>query len=151
PQTDFSAGELDVEAKRSNDPLLSAGGRQVRNWRILNTRKLNNRPGRKALFPTGGRTENILAAPGQLFRFCFGEGTLIIRDAQGVVVASNSGYAWTSDTVKDIVLALANRSSIDADLVMTYPGQRPKIARFSNGAWSFLDFNFAKNSSGATL
>ena len=129
PQNDFSAGQLNEDAKRSDDPLVKAGARQMKNWRITNSRKVTNRPGRTALFPTEARADEVLVAPGVKFRLCFGNGTLKIRDASGVYVTGNTGYAWTISTAKNIVWELVNRDALDRDVVMCFPGQVPKIAR----------------------
>lgn len=152
PQTDFSAGELNPDAKRTDDPLVKSGARQMSNWRILNTRKLNNRPGKTALFPTDGRCDEVLVAPDVIFRLCFGDGTLKIRDQDGNYIpgVGATGYAWTHATAKQIVWTLVNRSSTERDIVMCFPGQIPKIARWSSvDGWSFLDFAFAQDSYGA--
>lgn len=177
PQNDFSAGQLNEDAKRSDDPLVKAGARQLSNWRILNSRKVKERPGRSVLFPAEGRVDDVLlssntsgaldftatflaegitatgsAVSGGTFRLCFGPGTLKIRDSNGIYLAGNSGYAWTAATLKDIVWVLVNRSASERDIVMCFPGQRPKIARWSgSGGWSFLDFSFTKSANGAIL
>lgn len=152
PQNDFSAGQLNEDAKRSDDPLVKAGARQMKNWRILNSRKLTNRPGRTALFPTEGRVDEVLITPGIVVRLCFGAGTLKIIDSSGAYVAGNSGYAWTAATAKNIVWEIINRGVGNRDIIMCFPGQVPKVARWSGGTnWSFLDFAFSKNSHGGTL
>jgi hypothetical protein len=76
----------------------------------------------------------------------FGNGTLKIRDINGTVVASNTGYSWTTATAKNIVFAPAPRAASGIDVVITFAGQVPKIARYTNGGtWTFLDFAFATN------
>lgn len=150
PQNDFSAGELNADAKRSDDPLVRTGVRQAINWRIINSRKATNRQGRTALFPTEGRVDEVLVAPGQIYRLCFGNGTLKIRDASGNYVAGATGYSWTPTNAKSVVWALVNRSATTRDVIMTFPGQRPKVARWtSGGTWTFFDFAFEVNSYGA--
>src|ERR1017187_3289914 len=149
PQNDFSAGELNVDAKRSDDPLVKTGARQLSNWRILNSRKVVNRSGRTALFPTDGQVDEVLIAPGQIYRLCFGNGTLKIRDASGNDVADQAGYAWTPATANQIVWTQVNRSATSRDVVITFPGQKMKVARWTSGAWTFSDFAFATNAYGA--
>src|ERR1017187_1843732 len=150
PQNDFSAGELNIDAKRSDDPLVKTGARQLSNWRILNSRKVVNRSGRSALFPAYGRVDEVLIAPGQIYRLCFGNGTLQIRDASGNYITGASGYAWTAATAASIVWTQVNRSATTRDIVFTFPGQCMKVARWSSSAgWSFLDFAFATNAYGA--
>ena len=72
-QTDFSAGEPNVEIKRFNEnPLHKAGLRQARNVRILNTGGLQQRPGRKILFVFDGRVDEVETSAGVFWRLCFG-------------------------------------------------------------------------------
>jgi hypothetical protein len=146
-QRDFSAGEVDITLKRADDhPARKAGVRQCANFRILNSNSVQNRSGRRALFPEIGRNEKIVVAPGVFYYLAFGNGTLKIRDTTGAVVASQSGYSWTATTCKTVVYALAPRGSSGIDVVITFAGQIPKIARFTNGTgWTFLDFAFATN------
>src|SRR5258705_13696525 len=95
-QWDFSAGEVDVTLKRADShPARKAGVRQCSNYRILNAGGVQNRSGRRALFPEIGRNEKIVVQPGVSYFLCFGNGTLHIRDTNGVQVASNAGYSWT--------------------------------------------------------
>ena len=54
-QRDFSAGELDEYAERSDEPMVRAGGRQMSNWRIMTPRAMEFRCGRRALFSGGVR------------------------------------------------------------------------------------------------
>jgi hypothetical protein len=143
-QWDFSAGEVDVTLKRAdNHPARKAGVRQAANFRILNSGAIQNRSGRSALFPEIGRNEKITVQPGVFYFLCFGNGTLHIRDVNGVQVATNSGYSWTTATENSISFATVPRAASVIDVVMTFPGQVPKIARYSAGAWTFLDFAFA--------
>jgi hypothetical protein len=144
-QRDFSAGEVDVTFKRNDDhPAHKAGLRQCANFRILNSNSVQNRSGRRALFPGSGRDEKILVVPGTFYFLCFGNATLTIRDINGAQVATNAGYAWTLATVGKIVYTQVPRAPGVIDVVMTFAGQVPKIARFTVGSgWTFLDFAFA--------
>jgi len=146
-QWDFSAGEVDVTFKSADDhPARKAGLRQCSNFRLLNSRTAQNRSGRRALFPEIGRNEKITVQPGVSYFIAFGNGTLHIRDTTGVQVASQAGYSWTTATVKSIAYCLVPRGSSGVDVVITFAGQIPKIARYTNGGvWTFLDFAFATN------
>src|SRR6267142_85552 len=111
-QWDFSAGEVDVELKCGDDlPARKAGLRQCSNFRILNSRSVKNRSGRRALFPEIGRNEKIVVQPGVFYFLCFGNGTLHIRDINGVQVATNSGYSWATATAQSIVFAIVPRAA----------------------------------------
>src|ERR1700723_1708286 len=89
-QNDFSAGEVDLSLKRADtNPVRKAGCRQLSNFRIQSSGSVTNRPGRSLLFIQGGRTEEVIVAPGTIYRLCFGgDGSLTIRDHSGAVVAS---------------------------------------------------------------
>src|SRR6478609_7448021 len=105
-QRDFSAGELDPEMRRRDDlPIYRAGGRQMRDWRILNSGALAQRPGRSALYLQSGRIDQIQVSPTQIFDLCFaGDGSIAVRDATGAIVASQPAfYAWRTDTIQNIV------------------------------------------------
>lgn len=151
-QRDFSAGEVDVELKRGDEnPILKAGVRQMSNWRILNSKAVTNRPGRSILYTQDGRTERVLIAAGVTYDLCFGnDGSLKIRDSTGAVVASQPAatYPWLTATLKSIVWCAVPRDVIDTDIIITFPGMVPQIARWSAsaGAWSFLLFSFSLSS-----
>lgn len=96
-QRDFSAGELNVDSKRNDDlPLLKAGARQLQNWRIMNSRKPCQRPGRRARYVQTGRVDQVRMDSGHVFDLCFGtDNSVNIRDASGAVVFSDSGAGYT--------------------------------------------------------
>jgi hypothetical protein len=113
-QRDFSAGELDVSMKRSDEnPLMKIGARQLANYRVLNSGAVKNRPGRTALFPETGRVEKVLMSPGNIFYLAFGNGYLRVYNAVGTRVFSTTvkgdgatAIPWTTATVKNVVWAL---------------------------------------------
>lgn len=145
-QTDFSGGEFDPEIKRSDDANQKSGGRQCSNWRILNSKKLNNRPGRSVLYVQSGRTEEIIVAPGSLFKLSFGgDGSLSIRNSANALVASRPSrtYAWQTATLQQIVYSIVPTNALVRDVVITFPGQQPQVARYTiGGGWSFFSFAF---------
>ncbi|BEV44422.1 hypothetical protein [Afipia carboxidovorans] len=144
-QRDFSGGELVEYAKRGDDlGIVRGGARRALNWRILNTRSLEQRPGRDVLFPEPGRSDEVRMNSGSIFRLCFGNGTLRIRDADGAVVAASGGYPWTIATRGKIVWTVVN-----FDVVICFPGMRPKIARWDGiSTWVFLDYAFKVGTDG---
>src|SRR5450631_1692613 len=90
-QRDFSAGEIDASAKRSDQsaeiaPLLKAGLRQASNVRIKNSKALRNRPGRSILQLATNRVDEITISPGLVFRFNFAVGFTNIFDMNGASV-----------------------------------------------------------------
>ncbi len=109
-QTDFSAGEVDVDLKRNGDSEeYKRGLRQCSNFRILNSKKLSQRLGRSALFIDGAMSAEVLMAPGQIFRLVFGNGYLSVYNAAGTRVFNSTvlgdgstNIPWTSATVRAI-------------------------------------------------
>ena len=124
---DFSAGELDPDVKRSGSPLIKMGGRQMLNWRTLNSHKKANRPGRSALFLASGRVEEFVMRGGNVFFLNFAAGVLKVFNAAGTQVFSSTvkgdgstAIPWTANSVGGIVwdqIALA--------LYIAYPDGAP--------------------------
>lgn len=155
-QRDFSAGELDTEMKRADDlPIYRAGARQMRNWRTLNSRTLEQRPGRRALYRHDGRIDEVAVTPTLTYDLCFGgDGALAVRTAAGVVVALQPGgtYPWRTATVPNITWTKVNVGAARIDIVITFPGMRPQVASFDGVAtWTFFPFAFATDAGGVAL
>lgn len=153
-QRDFSAGELDAEMKRRDDlPIYKSGGRQMRDWRILNSGILEQRPGRRALYLQSGRIDQIQVSPNLTYDLCFGaDGTLAVRDSSGAVVASQPGfYPWRANTVRDIVWTKLSIGASQTDVVVCFPGLHPIVVGFDGTNWSFNLFAFALDSGGNAL
>lgn len=144
-QTDFSGGEFDVEVKR-DDATAKIGGRQCSNLRILNSKNLSNRPGRSILFVQGGRTEEVLVAPGAVYKISFGgDGSLVIRNTANAVVASQPAatYPWATATLQKIVWDKVKIGAARVDVLICFPGMKPQIASFDGVAtWTFSAFAF---------
>lgn len=143
-QHDFSFGEIDVALKRSDDhPARKAGLRQMANARILNSGGLQNRSGRRALFPTTGqRIEQVTMSPGNQFKLVFGTGFLIILDSAGAVArnigttGSGGPLLWTDATLGSIVIAQLRLS-----IYITFPGMVPQVVAWDGVAtWTIADF-----------
>jgi hypothetical protein len=155
-QKDFSAGEVDLVLKRADDnPARKAGVRQLSNFRIQSSGSATNRPGRTLLFVQQGRTEQILVAPGVIYRLCFGgDGSLTVRDATGIVVASQPAgtYAWRTATLPQIVWDSVKIGASQVDVVICFPGQKMQIASFDGvSTWTFSAFSFQLDSGGIEL
>lgn len=144
-QHDFSSGELIEHAKRADDdPLVRAGARQLENWRILATRKVENRPGRSILFAGENRVDEVAVSSTVTYRLCFADGVIRIRNASGTIVATQGGMPWESTEVGDIRWELVNR-----DVVICFNGYRPIVARWDgSSAWTFHQFSFFTDVSG---
>lgn len=86
-QNDFSAGEVDVSLKRNDvNPARKYGARQMSNFRILDSKSVQNRPGRTVRYFDGGRVEQVLMSPGNIFDLVFGVGYLSVYNAAGTRV-----------------------------------------------------------------
>ncbi len=139
-QTDFSAGQIAESAMRAGDtPLVRAACRSLKNFLLLSTGPCEARPGRRALFLQGGRTDQVRMGPTKIYKFSFGDsGSIIIRDADDVTVASDTGRSWSASTANQIVWARAG-----SQIIIMFPGMRPRVATWDGGdGWSFSDFAF---------
>jgi hypothetical protein len=147
PQTDFSAGQLNVDMKRSDSPILKSGARQMVNWRLRNSGRPQQRPGRRVQLLMGslGRVDEVLVLPSTVYRLEFTNlGELIIYDSAGTFVAGAVGQAWRTETVWQIVWTLVRTGGTTCDVLVLFPGQRPLVARFDGVAgWTFPPFTFA--------
>jgi len=143
-QRDFSAGELDEYAERSDEPLVRAGGWQMSNMRIMTPRAMEFRCGREALFPDRARVEEIDVASDTTYRFCFGQGTLKIRDSSNAIVAGVAGMPWSFATAYQVTFALVKRN-----VVICFPGMRPLTCAWDGETtWTIADFTFATDGVG---
>src|SRR6185295_3317372 len=144
-QHDFSYGEVDVTLKRNDEhPARKAGLRQGANMRILNSKALQNRPGRSAKFPapTSLRIEEVTMTPTSIFRIAFGTNEIRIFNAAGVQVASfglqgnGAPLPWSSATFNQIVFAQMGLS-----IYITFSGMRPQVITWNGiAAWTIADY-----------
>src|SRR5262245_4180853 len=137
PQTDFSAGEIDSTAKRdSKNPIVQAGVRQATNFRILNTKGMENRFGRRALFRESDRVEEVVMAPGVSYFIAFPNADLNIYDSTGAPVFTDTARPWTAATAKDVVWAVYEKS-----IYVTFAGMTPRILTWDGvNTWTAADF-----------
>ena len=153
-QRDFSAGELDTQAKRRDDqPIMRSGGRQMANWRVLNSGVIQQRSGRSPLIymPPGSRCDPVQIQSTNYY-LVFGSGSIFVYDVNGNLLATGAGpYAWTGSTIDQIVWTLAKVDLNTTDVVITYPGASISIARCIGGAWTFPPFSFATDGTGFLL
>src|SRR5215469_2174279 len=111
-QRDFSAGEVDEALKRADElTAMKAGARQMLNWRILNSKAAQNRPGRSAKFIGDNRTEQITMPNGNVFFISLGTGVEIVNQAGAPVFSSvnradGTPFPWSPATVGGIVYAI---------------------------------------------
>lgn len=153
PQTDFSAGQLDVQMKRTDNPVLRQGARQMANMRVLNSRRMQQRPGRRAriLLPSNGRVDEVRVATGLVFRLFFAnDNTMKIYDDAGALVTSNTGLGWNASTIDEIVWTPVRVTLKAVDIVVTFQGVKPLVAHY-NAGWTFSSLTFAQDGIGAEL
>lgn len=144
-QRDFSAGEIDPAVKRADQAqdtaaILKAGLRQASNVRILNSKALQNRPGRSALQLASTRVDDITISPGLVFHFNFtaaAGGSLRIYDTSGALVVALANLGWGAATIDLITFAV-----IDKTVYIAAPGIIPLFTTWDGAAWS-APANFA--------
>lgn len=138
-QTDCSAGQISETAARAGDkPLVRAAYRRMENFRPLGTGAAEARPGRRALFLQEGRSDEVRMSADATFKLCFGNGTLIVRDATDAVVKTQAGFPWTTATVDQIVWVRVKRQ-----IAVWYPGMKPVLATWDGATtWTYADFAF---------
>lgn len=146
-QRDFSYGEVDVDLKRSDEhPARKGGLRQMANARIHNSGTLQNRSGRRALYPitnSGTRTERFTIAAGKVFDIQFAAGRLKIIDNTGATVGNftlqgnGAALPWASVAdINSIVYAILGLS-----MYVTFAGMRPQVITFDGiSSWSIADY-----------
>jgi hypothetical protein len=147
-QRDFSSGEIDVALKRSDDhPARKTGLRQMSNARILNSGAVQNRSGRRALYPViegGKRTERFTISSGHVFDIQFAAFRVKIIDSIGGTVANFTaralgagGLPWTEDRLGEIVYALFGMS-----IYITYGHDMiPQVLTWDGvSTWTISDF-----------
>jgi hypothetical protein len=146
-QTDFSYGEVDTDLKRNDShPARKGGLRQMSNARIHNSGTLQNRPGRRALYPitnSGKRTERFTISPGNIFDIQFAAGQLKIIDNTGTTVGNftlqggGAALPWASQAdINSIVYAILNLS-----IYITFAGMRPQVVSWDGvSTWSIANY-----------
>lgn len=145
-QTDFSYGEIDVALKRADQhPARKAGLRQMANTRILNSGAIQDRPGRRALFPsTSNRIEKIMMSSGNAFKIVFAPNSVAIRSNAGVVLqtftlqGNGAALPWVSQAdISLIVYAIFNLQIV----ICFGNAMRPQVISWDGvAAWSIADY-----------
>lgn len=148
-QRDFSYGEIDIALKRNDEhPARRAGLRQMQNVRILNSGSIQNRSGRRALFPTSNsvtRIEKFTISAGNNFKIGFGPNVLQIINEAGSVVATFINQGGTSNllpwsTVADIQQIVY--AVLDQSIYITFGhAMRPQIVTWDGvSTWSIASY-----------
>jgi hypothetical protein len=145
-QRDFSGGEINSDGRRSEDTaLFKASARQMSNWRILNSRKPQQRPGRRARYPGGGRADPVRMSSGHEFDLNFtGDGVLSVRNASGALLFAQAGLPWTAGTLKYITWVPYLNS-----IYITHPSMQPRVLSWDGvSTWSLAVYSEQINAAG---
>ena len=147
-QRDFSFGEVDVALKRADDhPARKGGLRQMANARILNSGGLQDRSGRRALYPItngGTRTERFTISAGNIFDIQFAAGRLKIIDSTGTTVGNftlqgnGAALPWASSAdIQSIVYTVFGLA-----ITVTFGhSMRPQVITWDGvSTWSIADY-----------
>lgn len=148
PQRDFSAGQIDDTALRADDTeIMRAGLRRARNVRILASRSLRRRPGRRVLFPTTGICDKVRPAAGVEWFMAIEPGGIVFRNALLSASVSFTGMPWTLAMLKDMRWVESGGSVIFAHTLM-----RPQVFTYDRltQSWSHSVFAFSVDPTGAT-
>jgi len=149
-QRDFSFGEVDIALKRADEhPARKGGLRQAANTRILNSKAIQNRPGRSALYPCQGalRTERFTIQSGFVYDIQFLPNRLRIINSVGVTVldqttqGDGSSLPWvTAADAAQIVFAVLNLT-----VTITFGhAMRPQVLSFDGvSVWSISSWSEA--------
>jgi hypothetical protein len=148
-QRDFSYGEIDIALKRNDDhPARKGGLRQMANTRILNSGAIQNRSGRRALFPiTSGltRIEKFTISAGNNYKIGFGPGILQIVSEAGAVVASfknqGNGAALPWVSASDIQSIVFVPFSLSVYITFGH-SMRPQVVTWNGvSTWTIADYD----------
>ncbi|MFO7310071.1 MAG: hypothetical protein DIU59_015855 [Pseudomonadota bacterium] len=146
-QRDFSAGQLDPTAARGDDTdIMRAGLKRARNVRILGTRALKRRPGRRILFSTTGRADIVQPTAGETWYMALEPGRITFRRKGALTAQTITGMPWTADIIGD--LRFAESQNV---VIISGPGIRPQLFDYtpSIGLWTHSVFAFATDPTGA--
>ena len=146
-QRDFSAGQLDPTASRADDTdIMRAGLKTARNVRLLGTRAMKRRPGRRILFPTTGRADIVQPTAGEAWYMSLEPGQISFRRAGALTAQTITGLPWGADAING--LRYAESQNI---VIISGPGIRPQVFDYtpSTGTWTHSVFAFATDPSGA--
>jgi hypothetical protein len=147
-QRDFSAGQIDETALRADDTdIMRAGLRTAKNVRILASRGLRRRPGRRVLFPTTGICEKVRPAAGAEWFMDIEAGRITFRSLSLTSALRFEGLPWTAEMLKDLRWVESGGTVIFAHQAM-----RPQVFSYDRlaNSWSASEFSFSVDPNGST-
>lgn len=140
-QRDFSAGQLDITAMRADDTeIMRAGCKVAKNVRVLNTRGLKRRPGRRVLFETNGIAELIRPVPNETWFMVLEPGKIRFLRRDFGVTSEFNGMPWTADILPDLRWIESGGM-----IIVAHQSFRPQVFSYiqSESTWTYSIFEFS--------
>lgn len=147
-QRDFSAGQLDITTLRADDTdIMRAGLRTARNVRILASRSVRRRPGRRVLFPTTGICEIIRPAAGVEWYMVIEAGSITFRSKNLSLYVTFTSLPWTQDMLKELRWVESGGT-----VIFAHKSMRPQVFTYDRltQGWGYGAFAFSVDPNGAT-
>lgn len=145
-QRDFSAGQVDESALRSDDLIIvTSGCRQARNVRILNTRGLQRRPGRRWLFATTGIADLIRPVPDQTWFIILESGSVTFRRRDFASEVTFWGMPWDAQMLRELRWVESSGT-----VVVAHQDMVPRAFTYVRATeqWTSSVFSFAQDQNG---
>jgi len=147
-QRDFSAGQVDENALRSDDlVIVTSGARIAKNVRILNTRGLQRRPGRRFLFSTSGIVDLIRPVPEQTWFLILEPGKVTFKRRDFASEVTFYGMPWDANMLRELRWIESSGTVI---VVHRYIMPRAFSFVKATAAWSSSTFEFANDQNGSS-
>lgn len=147
-QRDMSAGQIDPTALRADDTeIMRAGLKVARNVRILASRGIARRPGRRALFRTTGICEKVRPAAGVEWYMEIEAGSITFRSSTLTVALRFTGLPWTAAMLKS--LRWVESGGV---VIFAHQGMRPQAFSYDRltNSWVASEFSFAVDPNNST-
>uniref|UniRef100_A0A9E7ZMN4 Uncharacterized protein n=1 Tax=Bosea sp. NBC_00436 TaxID=2969620 RepID=A0A9E7ZMN4_9HYPH len=147
-QRDMSAGQIDPTALRADDTeIMRAGLRTARNVRILASRGVARRPGRRALFATTGICEKVRPAAGVEWYMEVEAGSITFRSDNLTVALRFNGLPWTTAMLTELRWVESGGT-----VIFAHQGMRPQVFSYDRltNSWIASAFLFSVDPNGST-
>lgn len=147
-QRDFSAGQIDETALRADDTeIMRAGIRRARNVRILASRSLRRRPGRRALFATTGICEKVRPAAGVEWYMEIEAGSITFRSDSQTLALKFTGLPWSAAMLKDLRWVESGGT-----VIFAHQSMQPQVFSYDRlaNSWAASVFSFSSDPNGST-
>jgi hypothetical protein len=136
-QKDWSAGELNPDARRRDDvDMFGFGLRAAENMAITHTGALIQRPGRQKIFRDTGRVTNFNPFNDLQYYVCFVDRGVNIRSLDGGLI-KRLNAPWKAADLDELVWANSNNS-----IYVCWSGRTRIISVSETGKWSISSYTF---------